>query len=343
MAAGTRKEVEVDKRHPADFALWKAGTRDDHPDANWPSPWGNGRPGWHIECSLMATRSLGDQLDLHGGGQDLIFPHHENEIAQSQAKTGKAPFVNVWMHAGFLNVDGEKMAKSLGNFIPLETMLDELEGRSVPADALRLYYVQTHYRSKIDFSRKGLDEAAKALERLERTRHLLAGAAAQGAAGSAALDGPLAKATDALKKAFEAAMDDDFHTPTALAALFEFQRAANAAVDGQAVDLKLGAIAAARALAVLEECGRVLTLFGDALQPARGTTGSIPVRLAGALAELGLPPAPTEEAALRSALDARTTARAAKAWSRADAIRATLAQAGYLIEDTPAGQRWRKA
>src|ERR1044072_1952700 len=215
MAAGTRKEVEGDKRHPADFALWKAADAGDHPDGNWDSPWGRGRPGWHIECSLMATQALGDQVDVHGGGQDLIFPHHENEVAQSQAKTGKAPFVDVWMHAGFLNVEGEKLSKSLGNFITLKDALDDLEAQGHPAAVLRLYYVQTHYRSKIDYSRRGLQEAAASLRPLEQTRSLLAMASHTGGIGCADLDVPLAEAASRLSAAVEGAMDDDPHTPSA--------------------------------------------------------------------------------------------------------------------------------
>ncbi|HEX2066030.1 MAG TPA: cysteine--tRNA ligase, partial [Candidatus Thermoplasmatota archaeon] len=178
LEAGTRKDVEEDKLHPADFALWKAAKPGDHPDASWRSPWGRGRPGWHIECSVMATEALGERIDLHGGGQDLLFPHHENEVAQSQARTGHAPFVNVWLHTGFLNVEGEKMSKSLGNFVVLADLLDEMQARGMDPEALRFYFLQTHYRSKIDYQRKGLDEAHTALQKLHRARSLLAEAAA---------------------------------------------------------------------------------------------------------------------------------------------------------------------
>jgi cysteinyl-tRNA synthetase len=341
MAAGTRKEVEGDKRHPADFALWKAADAGDHPDGNWDSPWGRGRPGWHIECSLMATQALGDTIDLHGGGQDLIFPHHENEVAQSQAKTGKAPFVNVWMHAGFLNVEGEKMSKSLGNFVTLKEALDDLEAQGHPAATLRLYYVQTHYRSKIDYSRRGLQEAAVALRRLEQTRSLLAMASHTGGLGCADLDVPLGAAAARLAAAVEAAMDDDLHTPSALAALFEFQRDANRVVDAQTMQARLGKEAARAALAAYEAAGQALTLF-DA--PAARSSAGIPDALREAAKGLGvgLDGAHTDAHAMVRLVDAREAARKAKDWRRSDAIRDAAKAAGYAIEDTPAGQRWRR-
>ncbi len=346
MAAGTRKEVEGDKRHPADFALWKAAGAGDHADANWDSPWGRGRPGWHIECSLMATRALGDQIDIHGGGQDLVFPHHENEVAQSQAKTGKAPFVNVWMHAGFLNVEGEKMSKSLNNFITLKQALDELEQQHGPgrgAEVLRFYYVQTHYRSKIDYSRAGLEDAARAVDRLERTRaHLAARAQATGL-GCADLDVPLGHATARLRDAVAAAMDDDLHTPGALAALFDFQREANRLVDSQTPSSPVGPGAARTALAVFEESGRVLSLFDGPTAVHTATVLPEALRQAAATAKVLLDGAATDADAMARFLDARAAARAAKEWKRSDAIRDAAKQAGYLIEDTPAGQRWRRA
>ncbi|HUR61095.1 MAG TPA: cysteine--tRNA ligase [Candidatus Thermoplasmatota archaeon] len=340
MAAGTRKGVEDDKLHPADFALWKAAKAGDHPDASWPSPWGTGRPGWHIECSVMATEALGDRIDIHGGGQDLIFPHHENEIAQSQAKTGQAPFVNLWMHAGFLNVEGEKMSKSLGNFIVLADLLDELPRMGMDAETLRFYFLQTHYRSKIDYQRRGLDEAHTALARLHRTRDLLADAARTGPGHPTPEAG---EACRAFRDGFAAALDDDFHTPMALSVLFEMAKRVNPSLEAGTLagpDAKLY-------LATFEECGIVLTLFQ---QPPRATQGK-------AAAAATLPPAleafarghhvATAGRAPQQVLDdlvrLRAEARAAKDWKRGDAIRDALKAAGYLIEDTAAGQRWRPA
>ncbi len=313
MAAGTRKDVESDKRHPADFALWKAA-KDEPGDAQWDSPWGKGRPGWHIECSHMSTDSLGaDQIDIHGGGQDLIFPHHENEVAQAQAKTGKAPFVNFWVHTGFLNVEGTKMSKSLGNFITLKDALDDLDAKDIDPEVLRFYFVQTHYRSKIDFSRKGLEEAAKAVERLNRTRRLLHETVATGRIGCADVDPDLQAAVETLHHDFEEAMDDDFHTPGAVAALFELQRAANKALDTGL----LGAEAARNALAAFEEHARVLCLFANEVA--------------------------TETPDFDGLLAQREAARAAKDWGTADRIRDEILAAGYIIQDTPQGPRVEKA
>lgn len=307
MAAGTRKDVESDKRHPADFALWKAAKPDEPADAQWTSPWGKGRPGWHIECSHMSTHSLGaEQIDIHGGGQDLIFPHHENEIAQTQAKTGKAPFVNVWMHSGFLNVEGTKMSKSLNNFITLKDALDDLEAKGWDPEVLRFYFVQTHYRSKIDFSRKGLEEAAKAVERLRRTRRALF----EAGAGD---DHGLTDATRALREKADAAMDDDIHTPGAVAALFDFVKEANKALEAGA-----GGQAARDALETFDAVARVLTLFADDLEAEDG---------------------PDFDALLQE----REAARAAKDWATADRIRDEIQAAGYRIEDSAQGPRVVKA
>jgi cysteinyl-tRNA synthetase len=346
MAAGTRKQVESDKRHPADFALWKAADPDDHPDANWESPWGKGRPGWHIECSLMSTRALGDRIDIHGGGQDLIFPHHENEIAQSQAKTGKAPFVNCWLHTGFLNVEGEKMSKSLNNFITLKDALDGLEAKGQAPEVLRFYFLQTHYRSKIDFQQKGLEEAAKAVERLERTRHLLTDRAQTESLGCADMDIPIAKIAARLEADFGAAMDDDFHTPGALAALFDFQREANRLIDAQTPTSPLGSGAARQAVGAMERCGHALTLFD---RPARSDHPFFSESNASAALQalvmdlLGEDPANKTEQDLRLRVEkARAAARNAKDWKRSDEIRDRLKQAGYLLEDTPNGQRWSR-
>ncbi len=331
MAAGTRKEVESDKQHPADFALWKAAKPSEPADSQWSSPWGSGRPGWHIECSHMSTDTLGaDQIDFHGGGQDLIFPHHENEIAQTQAKTGKAPFVNVWMHTGFLNVEGVKMSKSLGNFITLKEMLDELEEKGEGPEPLRFYFIQTHYRSKIDFSRKGLDEAIQASKRLRRTREdLFRASHGDGTAPAEAL----VEATQALRTSFAAAMDDDFHTPTALAALFTFQKVANSALEAGDLD----AAAAMDGLAAFEEAGQILTLFADTLGGAEVDAAIVPL-----LDSLGID-ARDEEAAMEAIIEKRAEARAAKDWGTADQIRDGVAAAGYAIEDGKAGTRWRRA
>ncbi|MCA1819044.1 MAG: cysteine--tRNA ligase [Thermoplasmatota archaeon] len=361
MAAGTRKGVEGDKRHPADFALWKAGEPGDHPDANWDPAREEpdaaaamrgirpGRPGWHIECSLMSTQALGDTFDLHGGGQDLIFPHHENEVAQSQAKTGKAPFVNAWLHTGFLNVEGEKMSKSLGNFITLEETLGRLDARHGPgrgAEVLRFYFLQTHYRSKIDFTQQGLDEAGVALDRLDRMREALRQAAQDqssrpeglDARWEAAGDGALGSAAASLGVAFGVEMDDDFHTPGALAALFAFQREANKALDPA---VGVGPQAARRALETLDWAGAQLTLFRRP-PPATESGASVELLAAARAVAVPVPTGASAAAVMEALVAARAEARTGKDWRRSDAIRAAAREAGYLIEDTPGGARWRK-
>ncbi len=338
MAAGTRKDVESDKRHPADFALWKSADPGEHADAHWPSPWGPGRPGWHIECSLMATQALGETIDIHGGGQDLVFPHHENEVAQSQAKTGKAPFVNTWMHSGFLNVEGEKMSKSLGNFITLESALDALQAKQQSPEVLRFYYVQTHYRSKIDFTQKGLDEAAAAWKRLQDLRSRLAEAAAAKPATPAA-PGALAAAAKALSQQTENSLDDDIHTPGVVAALFDFLRTANRVLDGAAVS----PTEAKEALDTMERCGRYVTLFDTPLGAAGARAP--PARLVELANVVGMPmqDGASEDAVMAQLLELRATVRRNRDWAKSDLIRDQAKAAGYLLEDGPAGQRWKHA
>jgi cysteinyl-tRNA synthetase len=203
LRAGERVAVQTDKEDPLDFVLWKAAKADEPDDVKWESPWGQGRPGWHIECSAMSCALLGERFDIHGGGLDLQFPHHENEIAQSEGAMGK-PFVNVWMHNGFVNVDNEKMSKSLGNFFTIAEVLRKYDGES-----LRFFMLRTHYRSPINYSDVTLDDARNALRRLYT-----------------ALEGVEVRAQDidwsqGPAARFKAAMDDDFNTPGALAVLFD--------------------------------------------------------------------------------------------------------------------------
>jgi cysteinyl-tRNA synthetase len=205
LRAGERVAVPGDKEDPLDFVLWKSAKPDEPADAQWPSPYGPGRPGWHIECSAMSCALLGEHFDIHGGGQDLTFPHHENEIAQSEGAHGR-PFVNVWVHNGFLNVDNEKMSKSLGNFFTIADVLKSFDGESI-----RLFMLRTHYRSPFNFSDQVLEESRTALKRLYT------------AVESAGRFTPLAAIdwSEPRAAAFRAAMDDDFNSPGALAVLFE--------------------------------------------------------------------------------------------------------------------------
>ncbi len=305
MLAGARVEVDERKRHPADFALWKASKPG---EPAWESPWGPGRPGWHIECSAMNLHHLGEQIDIHGGGRDLIFPHHENEIAQSECYTGKTPFVRYWVHNGMLLVRGEKMSKSLGNFITVNDFLQQHE-----ADLLRMLLLQAHYRSPINYDDARLQQARQALERL-RGAMRPAYPEAQGA------DAATLQALEAEQRAavqgFEAAMDDDFNTAVALGHLFNLVRAINRARDA-------GATAAQ--LAPAQETLRRLAedVFGLHLTPETVTGDIAP------LVEL--------------LLEVRQELRRARQYALADRIREGLAALGIVVEDTPQGSVWRRS
>ena len=211
MQAGARIEIGEQKEHPMDFVLWKASKPG---EPSWDSPWGKGRPGWHIECSAMSVRYLGEQIDIHGGGQDLIFPHHENEIAQSECFTGKKPFVNYWMHNGLLQMGAEKMSKSLGNLITIRQALEKYS-----ADGLRLFILNSHYRNPLTYSAEAMDAAEKGAERLRQA------ASGTGKAGGEKVDARLAR------QRFIEVMDDDFNTPQALAILFDLARDINRAAE----------------------------------------------------------------------------------------------------------------
>jgi len=296
LLAGARVEVDERKRDPRDFALWKASKPG---EPAWESPWGSGRPGWHIECSAMAMKYLGVSFDLHGGGEDLIFPHHECEIAQAEACTGK-PFARYWAHNGMVNMGREKMSKSLGNTLNIR----EIVKRHSP-DTLRLWMLGTHYRNMIEWSEERVDESKRAFERLSRLLHDAA-AARDGGAGA-----PLPQAFAEFRPRFEKAMDDDFNTPQALGALFDFGRALAEARDRGAGTP--GAFVAG--VDELVRLGRVLGLFGRE-------------------AAMDGPPPQVEEL-----LAARGEARARRDWKRGDEIRDEIARLGWLVEDTPAGPR----
>jgi cysteinyl-tRNA synthetase len=213
MMAGARIEIGEQKEHPMDFALWKAAKPG---EPSWDSPWGQGRPGWHIECTAMSMKYLGEQIDIHGGGQDLVFPHHENEIAQSESFSGKVPFVKYWMHNGFLQIGEEKMSKSLGNML---TIKDVLAKRS--ADSVRVFVLSSHYRSPLSFTWEGLEGAEKGAERLARAAHRADSAAPSGRALDAA----------EYRRQFIEAMDDDFNSAKAVGILFDLAREINQAAD----------------------------------------------------------------------------------------------------------------
>ena len=223
MRAGERIDIDTRKRDPMDFVLWKVGKHGEPDDAVWPSPWGAGRPGWHLECSAMARALLGPTIDIHGGGPDLRFPHHENEIAQSEA-ANHAPLANWWMHVGQLDIGGDKMSKSLGNFTTLEHAIAQFGG-----DVVRFYFVRTHYRSPVNFSLAGLEDAANGLERLHNAMRSVAG------------DGAPLDWSEAHAMRFRAAMDEDFNAPAAMGVLFELvgevNRSQSPALARQLADL----------------------------------------------------------------------------------------------------------
>lgn len=304
LLSGARVEPGEAKRDPLDFALWK-GAKPGEPA--WDSPWGPGRPGWHIECSAMARAYLGEDFDIHGGGSDLIFPHHENEIAQSEAATGQ-PFARHWMHNGMLNLGGEKMSKSTGHVIDLVEA-----AASYPAPALRLFYLRAHYRSPLEYSLELLDESVAAWERLRAFRRRA------GEAGE-----PDAEHLDR----FVAAMEDDLATPEAISALFDLVREGNRRLEsGEDVSGLVGAY---------DEIAGVLGLA------ERADDAGVPEALGELLERLGIEAADLG-AAMDGLVEARAAARAARDWDTADDIRDQVAAAGITLEDTPDGARWYRS
>jgi len=300
MRSGARVEVDEHKEDPLDFVLWKAAKPG---EASWPSPWGEGRPGWHIECSAMSKCCLGETFDIHGGGPDLTFPHHENEIAQSEAANGK-PFVNTWMHAGAVRVNHEKMSKSLGNFFTIREVLEHHD-----PEVVRYLLVASHYRSAINYSPDSLAEARKSLERFYNA---LEGVALEGVS---AADG---EASSAFAARFTAAMDDDFNTPEALSVLFDLARELNRA--------KKEAPGEAPALAAeLRRLGGILGLLQQ--DPA-------------AFLKAGAGELPLSEAEIQAKIDERAAAKKAKDFAAADAIRDELAALGIILKDSREGTGW---
>jgi len=313
MTAGARVEIGEAKEHPLDFALWKAAKPG---EPQWQSPWGMGRPGWHIECSAMSLRYLGQTLDIHGGGQDLIFPHHENEIAQSECFTGVKPFVHHWLHNGLLQLGEEKMSKSTGKLVSISEALAKYS-----PDALRLWVLSSHYRSPITYSDENLTATEKGVERLRNTNNLDIKESA-----AATVD------SQTYKERFIEAMDDDFSTPQAIAALFDLAREIN---RGNDEGLHIG-----EALRTFRELAGVmgLTLRSELAIP------EIPMQ---ALAEL----AHKHNVELEESKDAsiivsmlsekRLALRREKKYQLADSIRNGLRELGVTLEDTPQGTVWR--
>lgn len=307
--SGSRVAVDERKHNPLDFALWKAAKPG---EPWWESPWGNGRPGWHAECSAMSMKYLGETFDIHAGGLDLIFPHHENEIAQSEAATGK-PFVKYWLHNGFLDIDGEKMSKSLGNFWTARAALEKY-----PATVIRIFFLMKHYRSPIDFSDDALEAARKARERLVLAYQVLRQKveAMPPAAPSAA---GVNEAIQKFKEELIAAMDDDFNSAKALAVIFDLVRETNRRVEqSQLSDDDRAYLSAAKAL--LDEVNGFLGIFDQ------GSAGIDQSRV---------------DQVMQVVIEVRRTLRSQKNFALADEIRDKLKSAGVILEDGPSGTRWR--
>jgi len=303
LEAGARVEVDERKHSPLDFALWKSSKPG---EPTWDSPWGSGRPGWHIECSAMSTKYLGQPFDIHGGGRDLIFPHHENEIAQSEAAAGR-PLARYWLHNGFLNINQEKMSKSLGNFFTIREILADFD-----AVALRHFFLSSQYRSPMDFSMDGLTEAARATDRIYETIERF-----DGLKGS----NSTAEPDRALIESFRQEMDDDFNTPRALALIFDEVRAINRLLDQK------------KAKGIEQRCAAVRVMCDTLglLQP-----GYFERKKARFLAK-----SPIKQYEIDDLIRRRDQARQEKNWREADRLRDELSQKGILLEDTPKGTVWK--
>ena len=313
LEAGTRFAVDERKRHPADFALWKSAKPG---EPAWDSPWGKGRPGWHIECSAMAMKYLGNHIDMHGGGLDLVFPHHENEIAQSEACTQDPPYVRFWLHNGLLKIGDAKMSKSLGNFTTIQELLDRY-----PAKALRFYVLSTHYRSPLEFSDERLEEAVRGWRRLNDSvanwRRAI-----QGKLTSEAASLPQQDVLAATEAKFVAAMEDDFNTALAIGSLFELCRFINGIVANLDAKEETQVQTVAAGIALMEK------LAGDVLGLLTTEEDQTPGDITTELIDL--------------ILQLREEARQRRDWATADGIRDQLAALGIIIEDSPEGPRWKR-
>ena len=324
MMAGTRVEASENKEDPMDFALWKAAKPG---EPSWDSPWGKGRPGWHIECSAMSMKFLGEQIDIHGGGQDVVFPHHENEIAQSESFTGKKPFVKYWLHNGLLQMGAEKMSKSLGNLITIRDAL-----KKYTADGLRIFILSSYYRNPLTYTAEAIDAAQAGAERLRR----VAGKESATGKGNPLDPKPY-------RDKFTEVMDDDFNTPQAIAVLFDLARDINKAEESGS--------SAVQAREALKDMGGILGLTFKAPEEApldaelfKKMAMSIMEKAKAANIAGVFPTAipDSAESIIAALIDARKELRKSKQFQLADDIRKGLAGLGIGLEDTPSGTVWKR-
>ncbi|MBC6316015.1 cysteine--tRNA ligase [Listeria grandensis] len=306
---GIRVEANERKEDQLDFTLWKAAKPG---EISWESPWGDGRPGWHIECSAMARKYLGDTIDIHAGGQDLVFPHHEDEIAQSEALTGK-PFANYWMHNGYMNIDGEKMSKSLGNFITLHEVLEKHN-----ANVVRFFMLSVHYRRPISYSEALLEDAENGLDRLrtayQNVDHRIQ-VAEEDYTGTPEEDDWLEQLTELIQQ-FEDEMDDDFNTANAISVFFELAKRANIYLTNERISIT-----------VLREFLGMMTLFADVL---------------GFKLDIDVADQSLTDEEIEDLIEERIQARNARDFARSDAIRDMLKEKQIILEDTAQGTRWKR-
>jgi cysteinyl-tRNA synthetase len=306
LEAGARIDISEQKRDPMDFALWKAQKPG---EPAWDSPWGKGRPGWHIECSAMANRYLGTTIDIHGGGQDLLFPHHENEVAQSECANG-APLARYWMHNGYINVDNRKMSKSLNNFFTVREVSQEFD-----YEVIRFFMLSAQYRSPVNFSKELMEQAKNALDRLYNCLLSLKFMAENTEISQATEEEKKQfESISALENEFKAAMDDDLNTANAIAVLFDMVKAINTAFSENEAHSK----------EVLERCSALLKKLGDVL-------GILNKDLA-----------VNSDTEIEQLIEERQAARKQKDWAKADAIRDQLAAMDIILEDTPLGVKWKR-
>ena len=326
LISGARIDVDERKKSPLDFALWKSSKPD---EPSWKSPWGEGRPGWHIECSAMSCKHLGESFDIHGGGKDLVFPHHENEVAQSEAASGKT-FAKYWLHNGFVNVNQEKMSKSLGNFFTIRDLL----GLYHP-EILRFFLLTTHYRSPIDYSDKSLKDAETALERIYTTLAAIDTIISNGTDASSPSqtkerDNHAEELINSLAERFEEAMDDDFNSALAIAAIFDTVRSINRWINAP------GFIGSKAAVAVLAKAKETLLDVGEVL----GILKSDPARFMESLQDSRKKDQKIDTAKVEALIAERWGARSDKDWAKSDEIRDQLSSMGVVIKDSKDGTTW---